>query len=220
MLLKKTKKKIVGKIFSDKNITKKNYRIKRNKKSYNQNICNIINKKPTPKSKNDYISLLNNYNIKKFENRKNFTIYPFCSETIKISFYLDNVNRYKINKYLIKIIEDKYNCKFIFFKKYFKKDTENLVGQNNNPNKFIDFICNKISVKNHFIVSHSNFMSKLSSYIETNIFNINSERKHIFDNLDILQIVIKNKNIQYCIVRRFKDNYKLPSKFKLSEKNI
>ena len=61
-------------------------------------------------------------------------------------------------------------------------------------------------------------MSKLSSYIETNIFNINSERKHIFDNLDILQIVIKNKNIQYCIVRRFKDNYKLPSKFKLSEK--
>lgn len=218
MLLKKkyfTKKKI----FSDKNLLKINYRIKSNKKNYNQNICKIIKKKPTPESKNNYIKLLNKYKIKKFSSKMIFNIYPFCNEKVKISKKLDMVNKYKINKYLIKIIEDKFNCNFVFDYKYFEIGKKNYRGQPNNSSKFIQYILKKNN-KNHFIISHSNFMIQLSSYIEKKYFNIKYKNKHIFDNLDILQIVIQDKKIKYCMIRRFSDNYILPSDFIDNDKKI
>lgn len=93
--------------------------------------------------------------------------------------------------------------------------------------------------KNCFIVSHSGFMKKLYDYIlrrdfinktgnyedtyydESNIDNMISgkfsggaedkEREYgVFDNLDILQIILDNKgSIHYVLIRRYSTNYKL-----------
>ena len=224
--MKLTKRKIYYKT----KITKKQFRRYLNK--YDTDICNVIKKKPL-KNKKDFITLLNKYKIKKLNN-VNFKIYPFCSEKIKVSIHIDFVNRYYIDKNALDIIEQEYNCKFIKNKLITtKKDI--LIGQENDPKKFLEYIFKNLNNKNHFIITHSNYLNKLTKYIVNNKSLYKKENKttkktmknkkdnYIYDNLDILQIVIdtsnKNYKIKYCIIRRFSEKYKLLNKYNLGTDN-
>ena len=216
---KLTKKK---NIYYKTKITKKQYRKYLNK--YNTDICNIIVKKSL-ENNNEFGTLLNMYKIKNLKKRQ-FNIYPYCSEKIKLSKHIDFVNRYSINKNVLDIIETKYNCKFIK-NKLIKNKKDILIGQANDSKKFLEYIFQNLDNKNHFIISHSHYMRKLTKYL-MNIKSLYKKEKKItknkskyyyYDNLDILQLVIdtsnKNYKIKYCIIRRFSEKYKLYKQYGL-----
>jgi hypothetical protein len=222
-------------IYSNKKITKKQYRKIVNKSKYNKNICKIINSK-TIKNKKVFNELIDNYNIENLKG-KEFTIYPYCNEKVQFSKYVDNVNRYYINKEVLSFIKSSYNCKFKIDKKVIKKYNENYVGQKYNPCKFIEYIFKNLNNKNHFIITHSEFLNKLTTYIKYNeckLTNSNkklskkkieyNEKEDIFDNLDILQLVIDTTdkyNIKYAIIRRYDEKYRLYSSFNMgTDKSI
>ena len=156
----------------------------------------------------------------------NFKIYPFCSEKIKFTKKVDFVNRYYIDKNVLDIIETEFNCKFIKNKLITNKKNI-LIGQNINPKKFIEYMFKNLNNKNHFIISHSYFMTKLTDFIINKKIlpekKTKKDNKYIYDNLDILQIVIdtsnKNYKIKYCIVRQFSEKYKLSNKYNLGTDN-
>ena len=214
------KKKLTKKIpiYYKTKITKKQYRKYINK--YDTDICNIIVKKPKH-NKNEFETLLNIYKIKKLNN-VNFKIYPFCSEKIKGTIYIDFVNRFYIDKNVLDIIEQECNCKFIK-NKLIKNKKDMLIGQKNDPKNFIEYMFKNLNNKNHFIISHSYFMTKLTDFIINKKIlpekKTKKDNKYIYDNLDILQIVIdtsnKNYKIKYCIVRRFSEKYKLYKQYGL-----
>lgn len=199
--------------------SKKIYRLNINKHKYNLQNCKIITKKPK-NNKNEFETLLNMYKIKNLKKRQ-FNIYPYCSEKVKLSKHIDFVNRYSINKNLLDIIENKYSCNFIKDNKFIKTKGVYLIGQENDPKKFLEYIFQNLDNKNHFIISHSHYMRKLTKYIvntkslykKENKTTKNKRKYYLYDNLDILQIVIDTSNtnykIKYCIIRRFSEKYKL-----------
>lgn len=213
----------------------KKYRKDINKHKYNLQNCEIITKKPK-NNKNEFETLLNMYKIKNLK-KKQFNIYPYCSEKVKLSKHIDFVNRYSIDKNALNIIENKYSCNFIKDNKFIKTKGEYLIGQENDPKKFLEYIFQNLDNKNHFIISHSNYMIKLTKYILNTKSLYKKEKKttkkktknkndnYLYDNLDILQIVIDTSseqyNIKYCIIRRFSEKYKLFNTYGLGlDKNI
>lgn len=221
-------------VYSKKKITKKQYRKTLNKSKYNKNICKIINSK-TIKNKKIFNELIDNYNIENLKG-KTFTIYPYCNEKVFINKSIDVVNSYSINKNVLSTISSNYNCKFKIDKKLIHKNKENYVGQKYDPCKFIDYMFKNLNNKNHFIITHSNFLNKLTTYIKynkcklTNTKKLSKKKKEyntiedIFDNLDILQLVIDTTNkykIKHAVIRRFDEKYKLYSSFNLgTDKNL
>ena len=219
------------KIYCKKKITKKQFRY--HKKKYKTNICKIITQKPY-KNKDNFIKLINSYTIKNLKKTK-FIIYPYCSEKINFSVYLDKENMFKIDKTLLNLIEKDYNCEFNKDKNLIKEIGKNYVAQKNNPCKFIEYLFKHLNNKNHFIITHSNFLKKLSIYIRNNkcsIFNnklnnkLNNKKtkkktdEDTYDNLDILQLVIDisdkdNYKLKYGIIRRFDEKYRLYSSFNI-----
>jgi hypothetical protein len=133
-------------IYSNKKITKKQYRKILNKSKYNKNICKIINSK-TIKNKKVFNELIDNYNIENLKG-KEFAIYPYCNEKIRFSKYVDTVNRYYINKEVLSLIKSSYNCKFKIDKKLIKKYKENYIGQKYDHCKFIEYIFKNLNNKN------------------------------------------------------------------------
>ena len=219
---KSTKKKI---IYYKTKITKKQYR--KHYKKYNINNCKIISKKPY-KNKNNFIKLIDFYKIDKL--KTDFTIYPYCSEKINLSIYLDKENLFKIDKTLLKIIETKYNCKFKKDSKLIKEKKNHFVAQKNNSCEFIKYLLENLNNKNHFIITHSKFLTKLSNNIRTNYCDVKkklkNKEKDIYDNLDILQLVIdtsepNNYKLKYGIIRRLDEKYKLYKEYGIgSDKTI
>jgi hypothetical protein len=227
MSKKSSKKKLTKKIpiYYNKRITQK--KLRKNYIKYNINNCKIITKNPY-KNKDNFIKLINLYKIDKL--KTDFTIYPYCSEKINFSIYLDKENMFIIDKTLLKIIENKYKCEFKKDSNLIKEKKNHFVAQKNNPCKFIKYLLENLNNKNHFIITHSHFLKKLSNYIRINYCDVKknskNKEKDIYDNLDILQLVIdtsepNNYKLKYGIIRRLDEKYKLYKKYEIgSDKTI
>ena len=162
--------------------------------------------------------------------KTDFTIYPYCSEKINFSIYLDKENMFKTDKTLLNIIESKYKCEFKKDSNLIKEKKNHFVAQKNNTCKFIKYLLENLNNKNHFIITHSKFLTKLSNNIRTNYCDVKkkskNKEKNIYDNLDILQLVIdtsepNNYKLKYGIIRRLDEKYKLYKEYGIgSDKTI
>ena len=123
----------------------KNKLIKKTPIYYNKRISKQnFHKKPYKnKNKDNFIQLINLYKIDKLKTE--FIIYPYCSEKINFSIYLDKENIFKINKTLLNIIENKYKCEFKKDSNLIKKN--HFVIQKNNPCKFIKYLLENLNNK-------------------------------------------------------------------------
>jgi len=196
------------------NITKKNRRVKiykNNKRILKESCDNISNE-------NQLINKINqNFPILK-KNKENikYTIYPYCNEKTKIGFNLDYVNRPIIKKKLLNKLKKEFNYNYTFNKNIIKSDNKYYISPKTNSELFYNYISNKKNDK--LIVSHSNFMTDFFEYIYSNLLQENKKHKTkvIFDNLDIIQLIIlpntknnsPNNIIMGLIIRRYKNNYK------------
>ena len=198
------------------NITKKNRRVKKyknNKRILKESCNNIYSIKKLTKRINKSFPIL-----KKNKEKITYTIHPYCNEKTKIGFNLDYVSRPMIQKKLLNKLKEEYNYNYKFDNKIIKSDFNNRYYESPKTNSklFYNYISNKKHDK--LIVTHSYFMTDFVEYIYNNLSKDNEKNKIqvIFDNLDILQLIIlpnSNSNspkntIMGLIIRRYKNNYK------------
>jgi len=210
---KNTRKyKLQFKIKNGTKMTKKDYRIKKNSENYNSNNCNINSLKQLESN-----LLLYKERIGTIHNNK-YTIFPYCNERYKssiaripihtkISKLFDKVNRPVISFDIINLFIKVFNSQFNILSNI-KKSYNQYKSPKQSVEKFIDLIVEYIPKNNKkcvLIVTHSKFLSNLSEYLCDNCTKI------IFDNLDIIQIIVNkiDKEIAGVVIRRFNDNYKL-----------
>lgn len=159
----------------------------------------------------------------------NFTIFPYCNEDIKGVESLDYVNRPFTNNTALESLKSVFKIVNIAPKppdsiKGLTFDKQGVKSEKNDPAQFLmslktehNSTWNAISKdNNYFIVSHSEFMSKLFDYIVktqgSNLEN-NIVYKNEFDNLDILHLLIDKRIdteeiiVTNMYVRKYDDSY-------------
>jgi len=127
-------------------------------------------------------------------------LFPYCSEKVHVSKYIDKVNEASIEKPILDTIQNKLSVKISTMPEI--HDSGNTYTSEYNPAKFKEYIeSGNIPQGNLFIIVHSNFLKALTTLYGAEI---------AFDNLDILQIQLdlSNRVNSRLLVRRYVDNLK------------
>lgn len=152
--------------------------------------------------------------VKKRLNDIKFKIYPYCSEKLNIHSTINKVNAPKIDYTTLDMIHKNLEYRYeLFNDTEFKKNKNSIispyVSMQYNVDRFINMmnitfrenIKKNIDKNNYFIVSHSNFISKLYK----NFCFI--ENKIKLDNLDIIHFRYSGTSIEFHDIYRWNDNY-------------
>ena len=129
-------------------------------------------------------------------------LFPYCSEKVHVSKYIDKVNEASIEKPILDIIQNMLSVKISTMSEI--HDSGNTYTSEYNPAKFKEYIESGATHQDLFIIVHSNFLKALTTLYGTKI---------AFDNLDILQIQLEKNNRENnrLLVRRYVDNWKTSS---------
>lgn len=130
-------------------------------------------------------------------------LFPYCSEKVHISKYINKVNESSIEKSILDIIQNTLSVNISTMPEI--HDAGNNYTSEYNPAKFKEYIeSGDIPQGNLFIIVHSNFLKALTTLYGAKI---------AFDNLDILQIQLElsNRRNSRLLVRRYVNNWKTSS---------
>lgn len=130
-------------------------------------------------------------------------LFPYCSEKVHVSKYINKVNEASIEKPILDTIRNILSIKISAIPEI--GDSGETYTSEYNPAKFKEYIeSGDISLGNLFIIVHSNFLKALTALYGAEI---------AFDNLDILQIQLDSSNRanSRLLVRRYVDNWNTSS---------
>lgn len=147
--------------------------------------------------------------IKEKLNNITFKIYPYCSEKLHIHSTLNKVNAPKIDYTILEMIHKSLEYRYELFKEEeFKKNKKSIISPYVNMQYNVDRFINMMNKafrenkNNYFIVSHSNFISKLYKKFCT------VDNKIKLDNLDIIHFRYSGTSIEFHDIYRWNDSYK------------
>ena len=134
-------------------------------------------------------------------------LFAYCNELVQGPESLDRVNRPTTSIEATDAIQDVFENNFLLANDNVKKTNTEYNSPLLDPEKFMEDISifYKKHKKNLVIVSHSQFMSALCRFILKNT----TKDKIVFDNLDILHLIISKRNnrVQNMIIRRYANLY-------------
>jgi hypothetical protein len=202
------KQKVYGEKFTERRIKAEGHRT-----MLNTSDCDGISGLGTLQSKLNNLTEYMKQHDEKIHPIPEFSLYPFCNEVVKVAAAIDQVNRPTIKIAVLNIFKAIFQITtFTLVREGAKAEVlkafpEIIESPTPSPERFLDVIINV--EKNQFIISHSEFMTGFFDHIvaKYNFTQPNNGIYNKFDNLDIIQLIINNKNIVGIIIRRWKDQY-------------